>query len=67
MPVIFIHQFKRSPEVKARLAEKLTNLLVEECKVPADQVEVIFQDLPIDGYFKGGKLFAPSAPNVIQQ
>ena len=67
MPIIFIHQFKRSSEVKARLAERLTNILVEECRVPADQVEVIFEDLPIDGYFKGGKLSAPTAPNVIQQ
>jgi len=66
MPIIFVHQFKRPPEVKARVAERLTAVLVEECKVPPEQIEVIFQDLATDGYFKAGKQFAPTASNVIQ-
>jgi len=66
MPVIFVHQFKRPQEVKAKVAERLTSVLVEECKVPPEQIEIIFQDMPADGYFKAGKLFAPTAPNVVQ-
>lgn len=62
MPIVFLHQFNRPADVKAKVAERVTKVLVEECKVPADQIEVIFVDLPIDGYFKGGKLFAPMAP-----
>ena len=66
MPIVFVHQFKRPAEVKARVAERITNVIIEECKVPGDQIEVIFEDLPIDGYFKSGKMFAPTASNVIQ-
>lgn len=66
MPLIFVRLFKRSPEVKARIAERITKIIAEEAQVPGAGIEVFFDDLPSDSYYLGGKMSRPTAPNVIK-
>jgi len=66
MPIIEVHMFKRPPEVKARIAERITQIISEEGKVSSAGIEVIFTDLDSDGYSLGGKIAKPSAPNVVK-
>jgi len=57
--------FKRPSEVKARIAEKITEIICQEGKVPADRVQVIFSDIDSDGLAHGGKMEKPTPPNVV--
>ena len=57
MPVVTIEWYEgRSPEQKREIAEKLTELLVEVGKMPADQVWVRFVDSPKSEWAMGGEM-----------
>jgi 4-oxalocrotonate tautomerase len=57
MPVVTIEWFEgRSPEQKREIAEKLTELLVEVGKMPADQVWIRFVDSPKSEWSMGGEM-----------
>jgi 4-oxalocrotonate tautomerase len=57
VPVVTIEWFEgRSPEQKREIAEKLTELLVEVGKMPADQVWVRFVDSPKSEWAMGGEM-----------
>lgn len=65
MPIVFVHMFKRTPEVKARIAKRITEVIAEEGETKPDNVEVCFFDLTLDGYAKGGQIRSPSNPSVV--
>ena len=57
MPVVTIEWYEgRSPEQKREIAEKLTELLVEVGKMPADQVWIRFVDSPKSEWAIGGEI-----------
>lgn len=57
MPVVTIDWYEgRTPEQKREIAEKLTQLLVDVGKVPADQVWIRFVDSPKADWAMGGEL-----------
>ena len=57
MPVVTIEWYEgRSPEQKKELAEKLTELLSEVGKMPADQVWIRFVDSPKSDWAMGGQI-----------
>jgi len=65
MPIVFVHMYKRSPEVKAKIAARIAEVVATEGKVQKDAVEVCFLDLTLDGYSKGGVIREPSNPSVV--
>jgi 4-oxalocrotonate tautomerase len=57
MPVVTIEWYEgRSPEQKAEIAERLTELLVEVGKTTPDQVWIRFVDSPKSEWAIGGEL-----------
>ena len=57
MPIITIEWYEgRSAEQKREIAEKLTELLVEVGKMPADQVWIRFVDSPKSEWAMGGEV-----------
>jgi 4-oxalocrotonate tautomerase len=46
----------RTTEQKRRIAERITDVMVEEAKTPRDGVVVTFVDVPTDSYARGGVL-----------
>ena len=57
MPVVTIEWFEgRSAEQKKEIAEKLTEVLSEVGKMPADQVWIRFVDSPKADWAMGGEM-----------
>jgi 4-oxalocrotonate tautomerase len=57
VPVVTIDWFEgRSPEQKREIAEKLTALLVEVGKTPAEHVWIRFVDSPKSEWAIGGEI-----------
>lgn len=57
MPLIQITLLKgRTTEQKRRIAERVTDVLVEEAKTNRDGVVVTFVDVETDSYARGGVL-----------
>jgi phenylpyruvate tautomerase PptA (4-oxalocrotonate tautomerase family) len=65
MPIVIVHMYKRAPEVKARIAKRIAQVVAEEGQTKTDGVEVCFFDLTLDGYSKGGEIKSPSNPSVV--
>lgn len=59
MPIVHVHMLEgRDIEKKRLLAKKLTDVIMEVCGSPPDQVRVILTDMPHDSYAVGGVLKA---------
>ncbi len=59
MPIVQVHMLEgRDLEKKRLLAKKLTDVIMEVCGSPADQVRVILTDMPHENYAVGGVLKA---------
>jgi 4-oxalocrotonate tautomerase len=57
MPLVQITLLKgRTTEQKRKIAERITDVMVEEAKTPRDGVVVIFVDVERDSYARGGVL-----------
>jgi len=57
MPLIQITLLKgRSTEQKRRIAQRMTDVLVEEAKTAKEGVVVTFVDVDKDSYARGGEL-----------
>jgi 4-oxalocrotonate tautomerase len=57
MPVVTIEWYEgRSDEQKKEIAEKLTEVLSEVGKMPADQVWIRFVDSPKSNWAMGGEM-----------
>ncbi len=57
MPLIQITLLKgRSTEQKRKIAERITDVMVEEAKTPRDGIVVTFVDVERDSYARGGVL-----------
>ena len=57
MPLVQITLLKgRTTEQKRKIAERLTDVMVEEAKTPRDGVVVTFVDVERDSYARGGVL-----------
>lgn len=57
MPLVQITLLKgRTTEQKRRIAERITEVMVEEAKTPRDGVVVTFVDIERDSYARGGVL-----------
>ncbi len=57
MPLIQITLLKgRTTEQKRRIAERITEVMVEEAKSPRDGIVVTFVDVEQDSYARGGVL-----------
>ena len=57
MPLIQITLLKgRTTEQKRRIAQRMTDVLVEEAKTAKEGVVVTFVDVEKDSYARGGKL-----------
>jgi 4-oxalocrotonate tautomerase family enzyme len=65
MPIILMYMHKRTPEVKARIAEKVTQIISEEGKTPPSTVEIFFLDVESGNYSIGGKITRPSTPDMV--
>lgn len=61
MPIVQVHMLEgRDIEKKRLLAKKLTDVIMEVCGSPADQVRVILSDMAFEDYAVGGVLKADS-------
>lgn len=59
MPIVHVHMLEgRDIEKKRLLAKKLTDVIIEVCGSPADQVRVILSDMALEDYAVGGVLKA---------
>jgi 4-oxalocrotonate tautomerase len=57
MPLIQITLLKgRTTEQKRKIAERITEVMVEEAKTPRDGIVVTFVDVERDSYARGGVL-----------
>jgi 4-oxalocrotonate tautomerase len=57
MPVVQVTLLKgRTTEQKRKIAERITDVMVEEAKTPRDGVVVTFVDVERDSYARGGVL-----------
>ena len=57
MPLVQITLLKgRTTEQKRKLAERITDVMVEEAKTPRDGVVATFVDVERDSYARGGVL-----------
>ena len=57
MPVVTIEWYEgRTPDQKREIAEKLTEVLSEVGKMPADQVWIRFVDSPKENWAMGGEI-----------
>jgi 4-oxalocrotonate tautomerase len=63
MPLITVQMFPgRTPEQKAELAQRLTEVFIETCGRPGqspDGVWVMIDEVPRDHWAEGGKLGTP--------
>lgn len=61
MPIIRVEMFPgRTPEQKAKLAERFTQAFVEEANAKAESVQIVFTDVQPSDWAVGGKLCAKS-------
>ncbi|ATW27704.1 tautomerase family protein [Candidatus Formimonas warabiya] len=61
MPFINVRIFEgHSKERKARIAEKITEIVNQETGVPKEYIWVTFQDIPADEWSIGGKMCGKS-------
>lgn len=59
MPTLHVELFAgRSPEVKAKLAQALTNACVDVLGGPAHAVDIIFRDVERHDWATGGTLWS---------
>lgn len=59
MPIIQITMLEgRTVEQKRRIAERMTDVLVEEAGTKRDSVVVTFDEVSKESYARGGKLIA---------
>jgi len=59
MPIVQIHMLEgRDLEKKRILVKKITDVIMEVCGSPADQVRVILSDMALHDYAVGGVLKA---------
>ena len=57
MPLVQITLLKgRTTEQKRKIAERVTDVMVEEAKTPRDGIVVTFVDVERDSYARGGVL-----------
>jgi 4-oxalocrotonate tautomerase len=57
MPVVTIEWYEgRSPEQKAEIAEKVTDVISEVGKTPRDQVWIRFNESPKSEWAMGGEI-----------
>ncbi|HET7183121.1 MAG TPA: 2-hydroxymuconate tautomerase [Terriglobales bacterium] len=57
MPLVQITLLKgRTTEQKRKIAERITDVMVEEAKTPRDGIVVTFVDVDWDSYARGGVL-----------
>lgn len=57
MPFINVRIFEgHSKEKKARIAEKITEIVNQETGVPKDYIWITFQDIPADEWSIAGKM-----------
>ena len=63
MPLIQITLLKgRTTEQKRRIAQRMTDVLVEEAKTAKEGVVVTFVDVDKDSYARGGELMLDKKP-----
>lgn len=48
----------RTPEMKRKIAERITNLLIEEGRATRENIHVSFHDVPATNYAEAGILVA---------
>ena len=61
MPIVQVHMLEgRDIEKKRILVKKLTDVIMEVCGSPPDQVRVILSDMAFEDYAVGGVLKADS-------
>jgi 4-oxalocrotonate tautomerase len=61
MPIVQVHMLEgRDIEKKRILVKKLTDVIIEVCGSPPDQVRVILSDMAFEDYAVGGVLKADS-------
>ena len=58
MPNITIQQLPKTAEQKRELAARITDVLVDVYKAPAETVHVWFQEVTTEDYAAGGQLIA---------
>jgi 4-oxalocrotonate tautomerase len=56
MPIVTVQQGPRDVEIKREIIARITDAFVDSYKIPADSVQVWFQDTPRDSWGIGGKL-----------
>ncbi len=57
MPVVEIKLFEgRSAEIKKRIAEEVTEVLVKLLQIPEDAVIIIFEDIKRENFAQAGRL-----------
>ena len=57
MPIVTVLQGPRDSDVKRELLKRITDAFVEVNGMPADAIQVWFQDTPPDSWGIGHKLF----------
>ncbi len=63
MPILRVSLWSgRTKEEKARLAQALTDTMVETAKVPAQAVTIMFEELPKENWATGGELHTEKFP-----
>jgi 4-oxalocrotonate tautomerase len=58
MPIVTVLQGPKSVEQKRKLIGQITDAFVDSYGVPAESVQVWFQDTPPDSWGSAGKLIA---------
>lgn len=58
MPIVTIQQGPRTVELKRELVARITDAFVDAYKVPADTVQVWFQETPPESWAVAGRLVA---------
>ncbi len=57
MPIVKISLFSgRSREIKKKIAEEVTQVLVKNLQIPEEAVVIIFEDLEKHNFAQAGKL-----------
>jgi len=58
MPIVTVLQNPKSIEAKRQLIKGITDVFVDSLGIPAESVQVWFQDTEPDSWGAGGKLIA---------
>ena len=56
MPRVNLQMFPRDLQTKRQLAERLTEVIVDVCKVSPDLVTIVIDEMPAENYAKAGVL-----------